>query len=249
MRGKSNVRRTRLYRALTASAALHLLFAVSIFASAPGVVSGGALDAHVGDAIDVSLAGFEGGQQAAPATAAPTELDQIFQRVRNAQSDLYSAEKPAEKHNDLAELFHQIEQAHQAASERGEAGGDGKGRTGAGRDQSGAAQNGGGSKASRAGAQTADLSAGDLWGQIEPCWRALPKTSTVPVTLEIELNDAGRLARPPVLIRPAAAALNDPRLLSEARALAAVAACAPLRTPMGASSRRTFRISFLPLQQ
>jgi hypothetical protein len=243
--GKHEDGRRRPWRALAASAALHLVFALSIFASASGVVSGGAPDAWVGDAIEVSLAGFEGGQQASAAPAA-SELDQIFERVQAAQSDLYSAEQPAERRGDLAELFRQIEQAHQAAGARDGSGGAGKGRTGAGQDRQGAAGDGDASKASRTGERTADLSSGDLWGQIEPCWRALPKASAVPVTLEIELNSAGNLARPPLLIRPAAAALNDPRLVSEARALAAVAACAPLRTPLGMGSKRTFRVSFMP---
>lgn len=83
---------------------------------------------------------------------------------------------------------------------------------------------------------------GALWGAIEPCWRNLGAGGRVPVVLEIALNGRGDLRSPPKIVRDPAAVLNEPRLQSEATALAAVAACAPkgdLRL-----SNRTFRVEF-----
>lgn len=47
------------------------------------------------------------------------------------------------------------------------------------------------------------------------------------MTIEVSLDGRGRLAGPPQALRPAAAILGDPRLKSEANALAALSACLP----------------------
>lgn len=70
-------------------------------------------------------------------------------------------------------------------------------------------------------------SAGDLWGQIKPCWDQLPSVSIVSVTLVIKLDNEGRIAKPPQIVRPRGAALDERRLIAEALALAAVTACTP----------------------
>jgi hypothetical protein len=79
----------------------------------------------------------------------------------------------------------------------------------------------------RGAGSAADSSSGSLWGQVKPCWSRLPDRSTVPVTLEVILNDEGRLALPPRIIRPSNAAPDQQRLIAEARALTAIASCVP----------------------
>lgn len=74
---------------------------------------------------------------------------------------------------------------------------------------------------------TGAASTGELWGRIEPCWRDMGLKTGRPVTLEIQLGAAASLARPPQVIRPSEALLDEQRLRAEARALAAVAACLP----------------------
>jgi hypothetical protein len=68
---------------------------------------------------------------------------------------------------------------------------------------------------------------GGLWGQIEPCWRNLGLHPAAPVTLDIVLDPAGRLAAPPRIVRTAGQPVDEPRLRAEAGALAALAQCLP----------------------
>lgn len=245
---RPSARRRTPWRAITASTALHLVFALSIFASASGVISGGMPDARYGDAVEITLSGFEGATAPAASSAQQSELEGLFQRVRAMQSDLNAQDRPAEQRSDLAALFDEIGQEHArtAKSAAGQAQTDAAGRRGAGVDRTGEeAKDGATSAAARSGEHNQDASSGDLWGQIEPCWRKMPENSTVPVTLDVTLNDRGALAVPPRIIRPMAAALTDQRLVAEARAVAAVAACAPLQTPLS-GEKRTFRIVFMP---
>lgn len=72
-----------------------------------------------------------------------------------------------------------------------------------------------------------DASAGDLMGQVRPCWSRLPDRSLVPVTLAVTLDAQGRLATPPRIIRPSTTPPDQRRLIAEARALTAIAACLP----------------------
>jgi len=243
-----SVRKRTPWRAIAASTALHLIFAMSIFASASGVISGGMPDARYGDAVEVTLSGFEGAPAPSASSSQQSELESLFQRIRATQSDLNGQDKPAEQHSDLAALFSEIdrEQARAAANGAGQSQANATGREGVGSDRAGHETQGDEAQAAtRNGERSQDVSSGGLWGQIEPCWRRMPENSTVPVTLEITLNDRGALAVPPRIIRPMAAALTDHRLVAEARALAAVAACAPLQAPLS-GSQRTFRVVFLP---
>lgn len=70
-------------------------------------------------------------------------------------------------------------------------------------------------------------SSGDLWNAIAPCWRKLNYRGQEAVTIEVILDDRGRLRGPPVVIRKPTALLTERRLRSEANALAALTACMP----------------------
>jgi len=77
------------------------------------------------------------------------------------------------------------------------------------------------------GVTLGSASSGQLWGRVEPCWRDLGSGVRVPVTLEVEFDRAGRLSKPPKILRPDLAPVNEARLRAEGRALAALAACLP----------------------
>jgi hypothetical protein len=102
------------------------------------------------------------------------------------------------------------------------------------------------SKGAQTKAKSADASSGALWGAIEPCWKQQKGASRVPVTIEISLNGLGQLAKPPTIIRPVGAQLDEARLVSEARAIGAIAACAPLHVAQLGSDARSMRVEFRP---
>lgn len=93
-----------------------------------------------------------------------------------------------------------------------------------------------------AGERAGSASAGELWARIEPCWRNLSTPVDRPVTLEVTLNALAALSRPPTVIRPGDARLDEPRLRSEARALEALQACLPRGEPRFAL--RVYRLEF-----
>ncbi len=86
----------------------------------------------------------------------------------------------------------------------------------------------------------ADGSSRDLFGQAEPCWRRALGASTVPVTLEISLDGAGRFAGAPK-VDFTAAGDGDARRVSVERALQAIFACLPYRVSKG---RGVYRVAF-----
>lgn len=79
-----------------------------------------------------------------------------------------------------------------------------------------------------------------LAGSLEPCWRELGGALLKPVTIEVTLDERGRLARPPAIIRSAGAKLDELRLRSEAAAISALAACAGKADPRFAGA--TYRV-------
>jgi hypothetical protein len=85
-------------------------------------------------------------------------------------------------------------------------------------------------------------STGSLWGAIEPCWRNLGFRGQSAVTIELILDGKGGFGGPPTVVRNTTALLNEPRLKSEANALAALAACMPRGDVRMA--RQRFRLEF-----
>lgn len=86
------------------------------------------------------------------------------------------------------------------------------------------------------------VSTGALWGAVEPCWRNLGVRGRVPVALEVSLDGAGGLRKPPTVLRSNAEIIDEPRLQAEASALAALAACLP-RSGAGFGTK-TYRLEF-----
>lgn len=226
--------------ALGASVALHLLFALAIFATASGTMPSGSSDPFgEGEAIEVSMSGWEGAASGSPGVQVPrtdtsaSKLDLLTRRLRATQSDLVVTDAgPARAQGNLSALLQAIGNTR-APGRQGDGGAVSGDRREHGNDPSSA-------QSSRSGAPVPRDGAAGLWGQVEPCWRRLPRRSPVPVTLEVRLNAEGRLAGPPVIVRPATGNPGEQRLLAEAQAVAALQACLPYRRGLAGAYRLGF---------
>lgn len=96
------------------------------------------------------------------------------------------------------------------------------------------------------GETSGSAATGSLWGAIEPCWQNLGFRGQVPVTIEVALDGRGAIRGPPQVIRSTTALLSEPRLKSEANALAALAACMPRGDVRLASSRHRLEFPATP---
>lgn len=90
------------------------------------------------------------------------------------------------------------------------------------------------------------ISSGDFVGQVETCWRNLPLRSSTVVALEVVINEKGRLASKPTILRPAGARLDEARLTAEATALAAIQTCLPAKSPPLPGFQKSYRLTFDP---
>ena len=72
------------------------------------------------------------------------------------------------------------------------------------------------------------VSPGAHWGVVETCWRNLGLRGQEAVSLEV-VDGRGALQGPPKVLRDASAQITEPRLKSEANALAALSARPPHR--------------------
>jgi hypothetical protein len=243
-------RRERRRRTLAASISVivHLLIVVFFMTSLKGhgAPPAGA-NGDDADAIIVTLAGRTG---APPTRSAPTpsQLDVLFRKIRSEQSPLVVASKADPSPAALSKLFDVIDDQKPAKDAPV---GTGKSAL----DQGGQGSTANGPKTANekvargqthptGGTGGSGSSAGGLWGQIKPCWDRLPNVSSVPVSLEIVLSDRGQIAVPPKIIRPDSGAPDERRLISEARALAAVTACMPYHGSLLADAQRVFRVDF-----
>ena len=243
--GRARKRRRRA-AGLAGSALLHTLFLLLCAASLKGAQitgGGGAADGEV-NAINVSLAGLKG-PRADPSAQSAAALNALFLKIRAQQQAGLAAQdkqKPLPQDN-LARLFDVVAD-HPATKGGGQSdtdqGGSGSQVSAADKD---APQKLGPAKAPPRPGSGSAASAGDLWGQIQPCWDRLPAVASVPVSLEITLDARGLIATPPKIVRSGGAP-DERRLISEARALAAITACVPYRPVVGIGDRRVFRVEF-----
>lgn len=233
--------------ALGSSLALHVVLLVLAVGSAGGaVVTGGSGGTLEESAITISLAGITGSRQA---QTSPDEarLNFLYRKALAEQSELYTSDQKPTAHSNLAKLFDAIEREH-----GGDTAQDGtKGAASAG-SQTGGGQHGRGNRLPQETSQSdsksdgpgSAASSGGLWGQVEPCWRRIPNQSAVPVTLNVQIDDKGMVAKPPTIVRPDASVPDQPRLIAEARALAAISACLPYRNVAQATGQREFTLRF-----
>jgi len=234
--------------AVAASVTVHLALGLLVLGSASGaLVTGGAGGSPEESAITVSLSGIVGSRQASASPDAE-RLKILYAKALQAQSDVDVTPDKTSQSQNLAKLFDNIERDHAAQdSQNGTNGKSDKGaQTGGGLQ----GKNSNNAVASRSAATAVGpgmaASSGGLWGQIEPCWQQMPNRSAVPVTLQIKLDDTGRIARPPVVIRPDTTHPDQRRLIAEARALAAISACLPYHMETLRIGQRDFVVNFTP---
>lgn len=233
--------------AVVAATAIHLVLFVVAFSSAAGgpVSGGGGVESLDANAVTVSLAGYNFPKAEEPHDRTAANFDALFAKVRVDQAPVVieAAPAPSAKTN-LDQLFDELDRSNRASARQGKSdqdkGGGGKATTGA--NQTAEDLQGNDPARAQAGQSGDNASTGALWGQVAPCWRRMPKVSSVPVTLDVTLDSSGRISTPPKIVRPADAALTEQRLTSEARALAALSACVPYRgVPL---AKHPIRLSF-----
>jgi hypothetical protein len=236
---------------MAASAVFHgllLLFAVATLKGS--VVTGGGAEGEDAPVVTVTLAGFEGGRHST-ADVQTAELKAILRQIQNSELQAVPQTPTATTpRTSLNKLLDEID--HEAAIKDSKTAGSGRGKSD---------QGGQGATTSKAPAKASDkavdqtpsktpgqagasASSGALWGQVEPCWRRLPGVSAVPVTLEVILNGQGLIATPPVILRPKGSALEEQRLIAEARAIAAISACVPYVGAVTGGSKQSFKLEF-----
>jgi len=235
--------------ALGVSALLHAIFLVFGFGAATGAIVSGGGGSQVGDVgvVNVSL---EGSQGVAKAAAPPTDqLAFLYRQALSQQTELYANDQKQPQHESVQHLFDTIDAAAKAKGDpenRDQStavSSHGESRTVSAADHS---RRGDHDALAQADGPGASASAGGLWGQIEPCWNDMPDVSRVPVTLDITIDDQGGIAVPPRIVRPNGSAPTEQRLISESRALAAIAACVPYRSLGGLAAKRRYLVQFAP---
>jgi hypothetical protein len=231
---------------------VHGLIFLAIIASASGSQIALGAGAGVGDkeAYVVSLEGLSGSslpfarrrQQPQPQRQ-DERMAALFHKLTNADTPSQpTPTAPSRSNSKLIDLFSPQPTENQPSDTHGD--GKQRGDNGEGADHG----NGKGGQHTPDAVKVAEVGAGDgvpsggtFPGQVERCWRKLPGHAAVPVVLEVTLNNRGLIAAPPRIIRPSGAQLDERRLISEERAIRALASCVPYR---GASGDQTFRLSF-----
>jgi hypothetical protein len=250
--GGRRERRLRRVGALVASLLFHGVIFALLFGSLKGgpVTGGGASgdDTEI-HTMTVSLAGLRGAPRQSAATQAD-DLQALFSKIRSEQTGLAASDTPKRPASDVAKLFDVVEPDSRtidtAAGGAGSADVDqgGHGAAAGSDTNTQAAKSAKGNGPHKVAGAGSDASAGNLWLQIKPCWSQLPNVSNVQVTLEISLNDRGRIAVPPKIMRESTGAPDQARLIAEARALTAVTACVPYHPAALSGSTRLFRVEF-----
>jgi hypothetical protein len=190
-----------------------------------------------GEAIEISLGGWEGASQTTKASAdssSSASLLKLATRLRTLEPPIYASEPTSRATGSLEQLLD------------GQTSASGLGSSGHGRLANGRSLDDGTQEASAVGKKgtPGNSSANGLWEQIEPCWRRLPQKSQVGVTLEITLDNRGRLSSPPQILRPGSARPDEARLVAETKALNAIQACLPFKAPNAFGLKKTYRIDF-----
>jgi hypothetical protein len=205
-----------------------------------------------GQAVTVTLVGPMGGStgqnRASAAARSSAELSTLLNRFRDVPSPIAASDRPS-RSGDADKLFKEISQSQGDASE------DRKAKPNPGQ---GAGEGGQAGQSSKANGKDSHAKAvqgvadergdeghvnGDMWSQLQTCWRP---EARVPITLEIVIDNAGRLALPPKILRPLGAPVDERRLHAEALAIQAVGDCAPFRSGAPVFGRKTYRFAFNP---
>lgn len=238
--------RTRRRRggALAASLVLHGVALVAMFATASGdLVSGATGGGFEGPVFEVALVDPPASAAASAEAASEARMRSLFAKLKVAPAD-NAVPVAAEAEGDFAKMVERLRE-RQTPSSQAKEGNDAIDRAPrlqadetSDRKSSGKRAN----QVSNAPQSGSVGSAGGLWGLIAPCWRDISGTVSAPVTLEVTLDATGRLAVPPKVLRTPGDRLGEARLASEAKALAALAACLPRND--GRFGGRSYRLEF-----
>ena len=243
-------KRARRGLAMSLSAVFHgllLLLAVSSLKGA--MVTGGGVQGDESPVITVTLAGYEGGRHAT-ADAQTAELQAILRQVQNSELQAAPQTSTSTPRTNLDKLLDEVDRESPQVDPK--VGGSGRSKIDQGGEGaavttakvSAAAKASDRTPSNQTGQAGGSASSGALWGQVEPCWRRMPGSSAVPVSLEVTLNGGGLVATPPVILRPKGSLLDEKRLIAEARAIAAISACVPYHGALGAGAQKAFRLDF-----
>lgn len=223
---------------------MHALVAILVFGALSGSGIRGAPDPFgEGEVVEVMLTGREGARVTARAAAGSSRqatVAVLAQRLRATSGAPAASEISRPTPRTLDSLLKSAD-------------GGGRGRQGQGADAAGrSADQGSADAAARSsllGDRGSSASAGDFIGQIDACWRALPLRSRTAVTLEVVINDKGRLATKPTILRAPGTPLDEARLTAEATALAAIQTCLPANKPPLSGLQKSYRLVFDPARR
>jgi len=232
------------------SVALHLVLAAGFLIDLQGAERGGGAgggENGEGGAIVVTLAGRDAAAvEASRQAAADQRMSNLLARaVEDGPQPLRV--HTDQTHADLQGLMDQLKNARSTAKRQGQAEYSSASSGQPARADKIAVSALAGSNASPSpGRPSGDSGAqGDLWSQIEPCWRRMPDTSTVPVTLDVSLDSGGRLAGPPRVVEARGGpGQSSAQAIAINRAVHALAACLPYKLSSNGTSRGLFRVSF-----
>lgn len=193
------------------------------------------------NAVTLSLAGLRRAQ-AAPEDPQAAALKAMLRKFAVTDANAVAVSEDPMTQQSLQNLFKEMQQSD-PDSRQGRSQLDRGGEGAADRAPDAAADRRGREALKEIGEGDTDAASGSLWGQIEPCWKKLGPDSAAPVIITLKLDDRGRIAAPPRIIRPPDARLNRERLGAEVRALQALTTCGPYRT-IELGGQRDFRVAF-----
>ena len=245
---RRNLIRRRRATALASSVLLHVALLGLGFSSATGALISGGAGVENGDKGAIAVTMVSAAQ--AQSTSRPVQLQNFAflyrQVLAQQQAEIYAENHRAKPQTSVQALFDAADRDGPRTATHPDA---------ASKSSSSTASNPTGrsptppARGQRTDGETGigpgtTTSTGSLWGQIEPCWRDIPDVSLVPVTLEVTLDEHGRITAPPVIHRPDRSVPDERRLIAEARALAAVAACVPYHDVSLLGDQRRFTVNF-----
>ena len=223
--------------AIAVSVSLHVTLIAALLLSPPGGIAGGGGEAHFrgegteagGEPLTVSLISVAS-VTSLKSSAQPSTPDPLKLLMRARESALTaSPPDPAKSQNSKASLDQLIAAADSKLVRPDVS------------HASSADATSGKTAASGRGSESA-VGGGDIYAQVEPCWKRALDRSRVPVALEVSLDASGRVVSPPRLLD----ADGEPgaKRVAVERALQAVFACLPYKARAGASLRGTYRLEF-----
>jgi hypothetical protein len=250
---RGGARRARRSRALAMGFALtiHGLIFLALIAGASGSQLPFGTGSNLGakNVTVVSLEGLDGSALPFARGRKSTEqkqddrMDDLFRKLTSNDPQPQTAAVKPPGNSNLRDLFGPQPQDPQKPDPKDKQADRGDGGRGANHgDAKGSETRPEAVKTADTGGGDGQPAAGSFPGMVERCWRNLPGRSSAPVTLEVTLNEAGLIATPPKILRPAGASLNEGRLISEERAIRALAGCVPYRGAL--RDGRTFRLNF-----